>query len=63
MIGTTSQRWRAFLYLGALATVRGEIATYIEPWVHKISHQLDANLSAIDDATFFCIPAIMGVMI
>ena len=63
MIGTTSQWWRAFLYLGALTTVRGEIATYIEPWVDKISHQLDANLSAIDDATFFCMPATMGVVI
>jgi hypothetical protein len=60
MIGTTSQWWRAFLYL---TTVRGEIATYIEPWVDKISHQLDANLSAIDDVTFFCMPATMGVVI
>jgi hypothetical protein len=60
MIGTTARWWRAFLYLGALAAFRDEIATYTIPWVDKINNQLGTHLTS-ENAALISIPLLMGV--
>jgi hypothetical protein len=63
MVGSTAQWWRAFVYLGAMATVRGELATYISPWVDKVNAQLGTQILATEAATFFCIPVAMAALV
>jgi hypothetical protein len=60
MIGTTARWWRAFLYLGAIAAFRDEIATYTIPWVDKINNQLGTHLTP-ENATLISIPLLMGI--